>query len=694
MTASAPPPAAPQPVSLAAQAVALFNGGRHHDLESLARRMIAQAPSSAGGWGALGAALAAQERHAEALAAKEQAVRLAPENAQGLSNLASTLLALGRHADAVEHARRAVERDARIATAHGNLGAGLLALGRLDEGLACCRQALALEPGLHRVRARAAAALQDAGRWREAAQCLADGLRLRPDDAAAWLALGNALRESQDMQRAEQALRRSLELRPASHEAWNNLGNTLHDLGRLLEAEGAFGRALALEGAVGAIHSNLGNVLREQGRLAEAAACFRSALARDPSFLGAHDNLLLALNYADGPSPEERVAEARRYGAAAARLAQPLPPVAVAVAKKAGPLRVGLVSGDLRSHPVGYFLESWLGALDPSRIQLHAYSTQAREDGVTARLRQHLAWHRIAAMNDAEAAAQIRADAIDVLIDLSGHTAHNRLPLFCWRPAPVQATWLGYFATTGVAAIDYLIADAATVPPDTREQFTEQVWRLPRTRLCFTPPAEAPAVAALPAVANGRVTFGAFQALSKVTDAVLALWARVLREVPGSRLRLQSPQLGDEATRDALRRRMQAQGLDPARVVLHGRSSRAAYFEAHAEVDMLLDTFPFPGGTTTCEALWMGVPTVTLQGDRLIARQGAGLLHAAGLPDWIAADGDAYVRLAVRRAGDPAALARLRAGLREHVARSALFDAAAFAADFTQALEAMREARA
>jgi protein O-GlcNAc transferase len=682
VTASAPPPAPAPPASPAAQAAALFNAGRHQELEALARRMIAAAPAGPAGWSALGAALAAQDRHAEALPAKEEAVRLAPD-AQAHSNLAATLLALGRHEDAVARARRAVALDARSATAHGNLGLGLLALGLLDEAVGSCKEALTLDPGLARVRARLAAALHAAGRWNEAARWLEEGLRLRPDDTAGWLALGNAWRDAQDMRRAEAAFRKALALAPGSHEAWNNLGNTLHDLGRLLEAEAAFRRALAAEGAVAAIHSNLGNLLREQGRFEEAAACFRQALARDPAFLGAHDNLLLALNYADGPSHEERLAEARRYGAAAARGARPLPAVAVS---RSGPLRVGLVSGDLRSHPVGYFLEGLVGALDPARIQVLAYSTQPREDALTARLREHVAWRRIDALGDADAAARIRADAVDVLLDLSGHTAHNRLPLFCWRPAPVQATWLGYFATTGIAEIDYLIADAATVPAQAQEGFTERVWRLPRTRLCFTPPAQAPPVAPLPALASGHITFGSFQALSKVTDAVLALWARVLQAVPGARLRLQSPQLGDEATREALRQRMRAQGLDPARAALHGRSSRLAYFKAHAEVDLLLDTFPFPGGTTSCEALWMGVPTVALQGDRLIARQGAGLLEAAGLDDWIAADADDYVRIAARHAADPAALSALRAGLRNQVAQSALFDAPAFARDFTDAL--------
>lgn len=675
---------------LGRQIADLFAAGRHAELEAIARGMVTQAPGVAAGWTVLGAALAGQARHAEALAAKQQALQLAPD-AQAHSNLASTLLALQRHEEAARHAARAVALDPALATAHGNLGFALEAFGRPDEAVRCWSEALQRDARLHKVRLRLAQRLLAQGEPARAEALLAEGVRLRPDDAEAWQTLAIALRARQRMEPAATAFRRALALQPSSVAAWNDLGNTLHDLGRLPEAQAAFEQALALDGSVGAIHSNLGNVLREQGLLDEALASFRRAMALSPGFLGAHDNLLLALNYADAPTPVERLDEARRYGSAAARLATPLPP---APPRGPGPLRVGLVSGDLRNHPVGYFIESLLAALDPARVQVWAYANQSEEDDLTTRLRERLHWCRIDSLTDAEAATRIRADRIDVLLDLSGHTARNRLPLFCWRPAPVQATWLGYFATTGVAEIDFLLADAATVPVDGSERFSETVWRLPRTRLCFTPPARAPAVTPLPALTRGHVTFGSFQALAKVSDAVLALWGRVLAAVPDARLRLQSPQLGDEPTREALRQRMRAQGLPPKRVDLHGRSSRAAYLQAHAEVDLLLDTFPFPGGTTTCEALWMGVPTLTLRGDRLIARQGSGLLLAAGLPDWIADDAAGYVAQAARRAADRPALADLRAALRQRVAASALCDARAFAADFSDALEGMvREAR-
>jgi predicted O-linked N-acetylglucosamine transferase (SPINDLY family) len=353
-------------------------------------------------------------------------------------------------------------------------------------------------------------------------------------------------------------------------------------------------------------------------------------------------------------------------------------------------LRIGFVSGDLVNHPVGYFVESLLAELDPARLEVFAYPTQPVSDDLTARIRPHFAaWKPLYGRSDESAATLIHGDGIDVLIDLSGHTAHNRLPVFAWKPAPVQVSWLGYFATTGVPGIDYLLADEVSVPPEHRSHFTETVWYLPDTRLCFTPPATDVAVAPLPALANGYVTFGSFQNLAKLGDEVLKAWAGIMTSMPAARLRLQNKQLADPGVRERLLERLCRAGIGAGRVALHGPMLRRDYLAAHAEVDLILDTFPFPGGTTTCEALWMGVPTLTLAGDRLIARQGASLLAAAGLTAWIAHSEAEYIDKALAFAGDLPALAALRTTLRDRVLRSPLFDARRFASNFERALREM-----
>jgi predicted O-linked N-acetylglucosamine transferase (SPINDLY family) len=353
-------------------------------------------------------------------------------------------------------------------------------------------------------------------------------------------------------------------------------------------------------------------------------------------------------------------------------------------------LRVGLVSGDLLNHPVGYFVESLLCALDPSRIELFAYPTQPLADALTARIQPRFAaWRPLYGRSDAAAAKLIHDDGLHVLIDLSGHTAHNRLPVFAWKPAPVQVSWLGYFATTGLAEIDYLLADAVSVPPEHHDHFTEKIWYLPDTRLCFTPPAIDVPVTPLPAQANGYVTLGSFQNLAKLGEAVLDRWGRILAALPNARLRVQNKQLADPGVRAQLIERLRRAGIEPERVALHGPMPRRDYLAAHAEVDFIVDTFPFPGGTTTCEALWMGVPTLTLAGDRLIARQGASLLAAAGLNDWIAHSEAEYVEQALAFARDVPALAALRSSLRAQALRSPLFDATGFARNFECALRKM-----
>ncbi len=273
-----------------------------------------------------------------------------------------------------------------------------------------------------------------------------------------------------------------------------------------------------------------------------------------------------------------------------------------------------------------------------------------------------------------------------MLLDLSGHTAHSRLSVFAWRPAPVQASWLGYFATTGLPAMDWVIADHASVPEPERAHFSERIWYLPGSRLCFAAPVDAPELAPATVLARGHITFGSFQHFRKLNDQVLEVWSAVLAAVPGARLRLQNAHLADAGVVSQLIARLRACGIDPARVDMHPQSSRADYLLAHGEVDILLDTFPYPGGTTTCEALWMGVPTLTLDGDRMLSRQGASLLAAAGLPGWIASSPADYVARARAFAGDPAGLAELRRGLRGKLAATALFDCRRFAGEFTEAM--------
>lgn len=298
-------------------------------------------------------------------------------------------------------------------------------------------------------------------------------------------------------------------------------------------------------------------------------------------------------------------------------------------------------------------------------------------------------WKSIYGQNDEAAANLIYTDGIHVLIDLSGHTANNRLPMFGYKPSPVQASWLGYFATTGLNEMDYLIGDPYVTPPKDDDQFTEKVWRLPKTRWCFTPPNVDIEVSVPPALNNDYVTFGCFNNLTKVNDKVVELWAKVLNAIPNSRLLLKAKQFRDQLARDSTIQRFAAQGINSKRISLERWEDRQKYFEAYNKIDITLDPFPFTGGTTSVESLWMGVPLVTLAGGSLISRQGVGVLMNAGLSDWVADDEEEYVAKAVLFASDLDKLASLRVGLRSQILASPLFDAPRFARNIENALWAM-----
>ena len=663
--------------------------GRPQEAETHYRRALALDPGYAEATCNLGATLHDQGRVKEAEACFHRALELRPDYAEAHNNLGVILRALGRLAEAESSYRRALELKPGYAEAHNNLGNPLKDLGRLAEAETSYRRALALKPDYAEAHYNLGNTLNAMGRLEEAETHYLRALALQPDHAEALNGLGNTLKALGRPQEAEASYRRALALDPGYAEATCNLGATLHDQGRLDEAETCFRRALKFRPDYAEAHNNLGMILSTQGRFQKAEASFRRALEIRPDYADARSNLLFALNYSAGHDASRDLEEAREYGRRLDRTVRARFS-SWQCASRPARLTVGLVSGDLRHHVVGYFLEGVLARIDPARMTLIAYPTAPQEDEMTARLRPHFArWQPLFGRSDEAAANLIHADGVHVLLDLSGHTAHNRLAVFAWKPAPVQASWLGYFATTGVAQMDYLIADAVGVPETDRAQFTETIWYLPDTRLCFTAPEVALPVAPLPALAKGHITFGCFQNLTKVGDEVLAAWAKIVAALPAARLRLQCTQLGDPAMVKRLVQRLRQHGIDPAQVAMHGIVHREAYLAAHSEVDLILDTFPYPGGTTTCEALWMGVPTLTLAGNRLLSRQGASLLSAAGLPEWVAASKTDYADKALAVARDLPKLAALRAGLREQVLASALFDAPRFACHFEQALWGM-----
>lgn len=626
----------------------------------------------------------------EAANSYRRALQLQPNYVDTHFNLGNTLKELGRFDEAIISYRHALELQPAFAEAHNNLGATLKELGRFDEAAASYRRLVELKPDSAEAHNNLGVTLKYLHQVETAVASYRRAIQLKPDYAEAHYNLGIALMELEQVNNAAASYRSALQLKPDYTEAYYRLGYALNRMGQFEAAVASHRKAIELQPDHIDAHCALGVALLDLMQIDDALASFRQALALAPDCIAAQSSLLFIQNYAYHLSPADCLEEARQYGRLVTSKAT-TPFSSWLCNPQPDRLRVGIVSADLNTHPVGYFLESLLPQLDPEHIELIAYPTNPRSDALTAHIKPYFsAWHPLLDWDDDAATAQlIHSDGVHILLDLSGHTNMNRLPIFAWRPAPVQASWLGYFATTGVAEIDYFLADNTGVPAEQCQHFTETIRYLPDTRLCFSAPQDDVPVAPLPALSNGYITFGCFQNLSKMGENVLALWSEILTALPDARLRLQSKQLLDAGVAAQLLARFQLHGIAPARVALHGMTPRTAYLAAHAEVDILLDTFPYTGGTTTCEALWMGVPTLTLAGDTLLARQGASLLSAACLNDWITNAPAEYVERAIALASDLPKLAALRSTLREQVLASPLFDAPRFARNLQNELWAM-----
>jgi predicted O-linked N-acetylglucosamine transferase (SPINDLY family) len=683
-------PSAAKPATAEVNAlVALYGESRLAEAGVLAGGLTQRFPDDPVGWTVLGIVRNDLGQVAEAELALLRALQAQPDYPLALNNLGTVLNNLGRLDEAEQVLRRALRLQPGFAEAHNNLGLVLTGAGRLREAEACYLNALGINPGFALAYGNLGNTLRHLGRLEEAADRYRQAIGLRGDYPEAHFGLACTLADLGQFVEAEAFCRWLLTIQPNTAAPHNNLGNVLKAMNRFAEAEACYRRTLELAPDNAEVHNNLGNIHKDLGRLDLAEASYRAALRARPDYVEAHSNLLFMLSFRPGVAPPDYLDEARRFGR---QVSVPSPFRRWSCSRQPHRLRIGLVSGDFLNHPVGYFLEGLLGNMNPETLEMFAYTTNPQGDDLTARVRSKFAkWQPIHGQTDAAAARLIHDDGIDLLVDLAGHTGHNRLPLFAWKPAPVQIAWLGYFASTGVAEIDYILADPWTLPPDHESHFSEKVWRLPETRLCLTvPQVEAP-VAPLPAARAGHVTFGCFNNLTKLTDEVVALWSRLLGAAPGSRLLLKATQLRDDAMRQATISRFAACGVAAERLILEGPTPRREYLEAYARVDIALDPFPYTGGTTSAEALWMGVPVLTLAGDNLLSRQGVGLLMNVGLPDWIAADGDDYVERAVRFASDIVALAALRERLREQARTSPIFDAPRFARHFETALGRMWE---
>ena len=634
-------------------------------------------------------------RAAEAAELCERILRQQPDHLEALHCRGQIALQCDDVPRAVASFGRAAALRPELAALHLQHGLALRRLGQPDAALAAFRESIARDAGLAEAHHQAGNLLKALGRIPEALDSLRTATALSPTRAVVWLNYGVAALDAGASAEAIVAFQKAAALEPARPETHNILGHALATSGRNIEARAALDHALLLRPGYAAAHDNLGRLCKAEGNLTEAVAHFRAALAAAPS-PATHSNLLLALNYLPDLDPVAVYTEHLGWNTLHASSAITLPPRRPPH-NASRRLRVGYLSPDFTHHAVAYFIEPVLAAHDRANLEIFCYANVRTPDRVTTRLRslaEH--WRNIARLDDAAAAALILADELDLLIDLAGHTAHHRLGVMALRPAPVQATWLGYPNTTGLAAIDYRITDALCDPLGSTDHLhAERLVRLSTNFSCYQPDTGAPDVSPLPAgkpqlQSRPVFTFGCLNNFAKVTPAVWATWKEILRTVPQSRLLLKLRGHTDSAVADRLRRDFAQAGISPECLVLHCADlSVSDHLALYHEIDVALDPFPYNGTTTTCEALWMGVPVISLAGNVHAARVGVSLLTHVGLPDWIAASPQDYVARAQQAARNLSSLADLRIALREQMRASPLCDAVRFTRELETVFAAM-----
>jgi predicted O-linked N-acetylglucosamine transferase (SPINDLY family) len=668
---------------------------RHADAISAISRAIQSAPTVPDFYNSCGVARRASGDLTGAEADFAKAAALNPDYVQAWTNLGITRLQLRNSKAALAAFERAAKLAPNAAEIQGYLGTAQLQLGAVEAAIAALQRAVALDRNFTEAHYNLGIAYQARGDLAAAETAWRHSVESNPFYLKPWANLGVLLEKQGRVAEARACYERGLShAGPDSRDAaqlLNNVGNLLDDAGEVSAAIQAFERAAGLAPDDPRMLVNLGTALLGVGALDAARAQLAKARALDPALLEAVYGDLLARLYADEP-PAAQLDAAKAWAATIGAS------VSMPYENSRDPerrLRIGYVSPDFVHHVVARFIEPILGAHDPAAAEVYCYAEVKAPDEMTARFRQ-LAhhWRDTVGMDVRTLAQTIRADRIDILVDLAGHTMGSRLPVFAAKPAPIQMSWLGYPATTGLSQIDWRITDALADPPGmTEAHYTEQLLRLESGFNCYQPPHDAPDIAKPPTDGNGYVTFGSFNHAAKIRDDVLDLWAALLKQVPSARLLLKHRGFNYAPIRAAYLEALTRRGVPEDRVELVDyMNSFGGHLAAYNRIDIALDPFPYNGTTTTCEALWMGVPVVTLAGDTHRARVGASLLTRVGLPELIADSPGAYLAIAARLAGDRARLRELRGDLRQRVAASPLCDAAKLTREFEAALrEAWRD---
>jgi predicted O-linked N-acetylglucosamine transferase (SPINDLY family) len=667
-----------------------FQNGQLAEASQLCHQLLAIYPGDEGTLHLLGLISLRLGDAAQARNWLHQAILTCPGNADFHNALGEALQTLGHTDESVVVYQRAHQFQPLSAPILNNLGNALRIAGRLEEACSTFREALRIDPTFAEIHINFASVLRQQGKLPEAIATLRHALILKPGIAMGHNNLGHALLDNGEIPEAITVLQQALALQPDLALAHNNLGSAFKMNGQIDEAFAAYRRALECDPTNTLALANFANESHEFGDHTTALALYERAVQSPHLAASAFSNYLAVLHCA----PTTTLASlAKAHAVYEQRYASILRSCWSAHANSRDlerPLRLGFVSPYFGNHPVGFFLVRVIENLDPRAFEVVCYHDRRKTDDMTTRLRACAAqWRDVCGLPDVQLAAQIRADRIDILFDLEGHNAGNRLLVFARKPAPIQITWLDYVGTTGLSAIDYILADPRQVPPEGQPYYSEKVLRVPDDYICFDPPMDAPPVGPLPAETNGFVTFVSHNIVAKTTVESIGIWSRILRELSSSRLILGNRGFDTPRTIERVRKQFAECAVDPERISFRGWLPRAELLAAYNEADIALDTLPYNGGLTTCEAMWMGVPVVTCPGETFASRHGLAHLTAAGVPETIACNANDYVATAVALASDLPRLASLRATLRTRMETSPLCDGPRFAAHFAHLLRSV-----
>ena len=566
------------------------------------------------------------------------------------------------------------------------LGSLLVQTKRFNSAKSLLQKAIGIKPDYANAHSNLGLVFQQLGEPQKARSCYEKAIQIKPNFGFAHNNLGVVFQQLGEPQKAISCYEKAIQIESDFENAYYNLGIAFEKLYEFKKAINYYEKAIQINPNYEMAHNNLGNAFKALGEYQKAISCYEKAIQINPNSTRPYSNSLFTLLYCEEYDSKYYLSQAKKFRSALKPIHDDLL-LKYQFDVKPKKLKIGFVSGDFRQHPVGYFLLGTLKHLKNKNLELIAYSNLQERDALSIELKsQFTNWCEITDQSDKKVINQIRKDGIHILFDLSGHSARNRLPIFINKPAPIQVSWAGYAGSTGIPEIDYLIGDSFVTPSNERNHFTEKIFLLPNIWVCFTAPDIEIKLDQLPAIKNGYITFGSFNNLSKINDRVISLWCKILSAVVGSKIFLKNKALNDSYFKKKIISDFKKNNISSDALILEGGSSRNELLASYNKVDIALDPFPYSGGVTSFEAIWMGVPVLTKKGSKFVSHVTESINHNVNMSDWIANDENEYVKKAIEFSANLKQLSEIKKNLRKTALESPAFNTSLFAEQLNTAV--------